>query len=79
MPVSSCHWPAATTFGENEKPGRFVSIACANDSAGRALDYDVHEAFWNAMITSFDPFIDDGLTGNDVPFLQTFPFLAEPH
>jgi hypothetical protein len=50
-----------------------------NDSAGRALDYDVHETFWNVMITSFDPFIDDGLTGNDLPFLSGFPFLAEPH
>jgi hypothetical protein len=50
-----------------------------NDSAGRALDYDVHETFWNVMITGFDPFIDDGLEANDVPFLQEFPFLAEPH
>lgn len=50
-----------------------------NDSAGRALDYDVHEVFWNLMITSFDPFIDDGITSNDVPFLDGFPFLAEPH
>jgi hypothetical protein len=50
-----------------------------NDSAGRALDYDVHETYFNVIITSFDPFIDDGLTGNDVPFLQEFPFLAEPH
>jgi hypothetical protein len=49
------------------------------DSAGRALDYDVHETFWNLMITGFDPFIDDGLTGNDVPFLLEFPFLAQPH
>jgi hypothetical protein len=50
-----------------------------NDSAGRALDYDVHEAFWNVMITSFDPFIDDGVEGNDLPFLEGFPFLADPH
>lgn len=50
-----------------------------NDSAGRALDYDVHETFWNVMITSFDPFIDDGIEANDVPFLDNFPFLAEPH
>ena len=49
------------------------------DSAGRALDYDVHETFWNLMITGFDPFIDDGLTGNDVPVLLEFPFLAQPH
>lgn len=50
-----------------------------NDSAGRSLDYDVHETFWNVMITSFDPFIDDGIMTNDVPFLGSFPFLAEPH
>ncbi len=50
-----------------------------NDSAGRALDYDIHEVFFNVMITSFDPFIDDGLPGNDVANLDEFPFLAPPH
>jgi len=50
-----------------------------NDSAGRALDYDVHETFFNVMITSFEPFVDDYLDGNDKPFLDTFPFLATPH
>jgi len=50
-----------------------------NDSAGRALDYDIHETFFNVIITSFDPFIDDYLDGNDLPFLNNFPFLAEPH
>ena len=50
-----------------------------NDSAGRALDYDVHEVFWNVMITGFDPFIDDGISTNDISFLGSFPFLAEPH
>ena len=50
-----------------------------NDSAGRALDYDVHEGFFNSMITSFDPFIEDNIHANDVPLLEVFPFLAPPH
>jgi hypothetical protein len=50
-----------------------------NESSGRALDYDIHENLYNVLITSFDPFVDDFVDGNDVPFLTTFPFLAPPH
>ena len=50
-----------------------------NDGSGRALDYDIHENLWNVLITSFDPFVDDYVYGNDVPFLTSFPFLAPPH
>jgi len=50
-----------------------------NDSSGRALDYDIHENLFNVLITSFDPFVDDFVDGNDVPFLSEFPFLAPPH
>lgn len=50
-----------------------------NDSGGRALDYDVHETLFNVLITSSDPFVDDFVKGNDVPFLEDFPFLARPH
>lgn len=50
-----------------------------NDSSGRRLDYDIHETHFNVLITSFDPFVDDGIPGNDVPFLDEFPFLAPPH
>ena len=50
-----------------------------NDSAGRRLDYDVHETTFNVLLTAFDPFVDDFLDGNDVPFLGDFPFLAPPH
>ena len=49
------------------------------DGSGRALDYDIHENIWNVLITSFDPFVDDYVYGNDVPFLNGFPFLAPPH
>ena len=49
------------------------------DGSGRSLDYDIHENLFNVLITSFDPFIDDGVDGNDVPFLDDFPFLAPPH
>jgi hypothetical protein len=49
------------------------------DSSGRRLDYDIHENLFNVLITSFDPFVDDHLDGNDVPFLDDFPFLAPPH
>jgi len=49
------------------------------DSSGRALDYDIHENLFNVLITSFDPFVDDFVDGNDVPFLTEFPFLAPPH
>jgi len=50
-----------------------------NESSGRALDYDIHENLYNVLITSFDPFVDDFVDGNDVPFLSGFPFLAPPH
>ena len=50
-----------------------------NESSGRALDYDIHENLFNVLITSFDPFVDDFVYGNDVPFLTGFPFLAPPH
>ena len=50
-----------------------------NESSGRALDYDIHENLFNVLITSFDPFVDDFVDGNDVPFRVTFPFLAPPH
>jgi len=50
-----------------------------HDGSGRALDYDIHENLYNVLITSFDPFVDDYLDGNDVPFLDDFPFLAPPH
>jgi len=50
-----------------------------NESSGRALDYDIHENLYNVLITSFDPFVDDFVYGNDVPFLTEFPFLAAPH
>jgi len=50
-----------------------------NESSGRALDYDIHENLFNVLITSFDPFVDDFVDGNDVPFLTEFPFLAPPH
>jgi len=49
------------------------------DSSGRSLDYDIHENLYNVLITSFDPFVDDFVDGNDVPFLSEFPFLAAPH
>ena len=49
------------------------------DSSGRRLDYDIHENLFNVLITSFDPFVDDYVDGNDVPFLDDFPFLASPH
>jgi hypothetical protein len=49
------------------------------DGSGRALDYDIHENLFNVLITSFDPFVDDYVDGNDVPFLDDFPFLAPPH
>ena len=49
------------------------------DSSGRSLDYDIHENLFNVLITSFDPFVDDFVAGNDVPFLEAFPFLAPPH
>jgi hypothetical protein len=49
------------------------------DSSGRRLDYDIHENLFNVLITSFDPFVDDFVAGNDVPFLDDFPFLASPH
>ena len=49
------------------------------DSSGRRLDYDIHENLFNVLITSFDPFVDDYVDGNDVPFLGDFPFLASPH
>ena len=50
-----------------------------NESSGRALDYDIHENLYNVLITSFDPFVDDFVDGNDLPFLTEFPFLAAPH
>jgi len=50
-----------------------------HDGSGRSLDYDIHENLWNVLITSFDPFVDDYVDGNDVPFLDGFPFLAPPH
>jgi hypothetical protein len=49
------------------------------DSAGRRLDYDIHETTFNVLITSFDPFVDDYVDGNDVPSVTEFPFLAPPH
>ena len=49
------------------------------DSSGRSLDYDIHENLFNVLITSFDPFVDDFVDGNDVPYLDQFPFLAPPH
>jgi hypothetical protein len=49
------------------------------DSSGRSLDYDIHENLFNVLITSFDPFVDDFVAGNDVPYLNQFPFLAPPH
>jgi hypothetical protein len=49
------------------------------DGSGRALDYDIHENLFNVLITSFDPFVDDFVDGNDVPYLDDFPFLAPPH
>jgi hypothetical protein len=49
------------------------------DSSGRRLDYDIHENLFNVLITSFDPFVDDYVDGNDVPFLDDFPFVASPH
>jgi hypothetical protein len=49
------------------------------DGSGRSLDYDIHENLFNVLITSFDPFVDDHVEGNDVPFLEGFPFLAPPH
>ena len=49
------------------------------DSSGRRLDYDIHENLFNVLITSFDPFVDDYVDGNDLPFLDDFPFLASPH
>lgn len=50
-----------------------------HDGSGRSLDYDIHENLFNVLITSFDPFVDDYVDGNDVPFLDDFPFLAPPH
>jgi hypothetical protein len=50
-----------------------------HDGSGRSLDYDIHENLFNVLITSFDPFVDDHVDGNDVPFLDDFPFLAPPH
>jgi hypothetical protein len=49
------------------------------DSSGRRLDYDIHENLFNVLITSFDPFVDDFIDSNDLPFLTEFPFLAAPH
>ena len=49
------------------------------DGSGRSLDYDIHENLFNVLITWFDPFVDDYVDGNDVPFLNNFPFLAPPH
>jgi len=49
------------------------------DGSGRSLDYDIHENLFNVLITSFDPFVDDFVAGNDVPYLNQFPFLAPPH
>ena len=49
------------------------------DSSGRSLDYDIHENLFNVLITSFDPFVDDYVDGNDVHYLNQIPFLAPPH
>jgi hypothetical protein len=49
------------------------------DGSGHSLDYDIHENLFNVLITSFDPFVDDHVDGNDLPFLNNFPFLAPPH
>jgi hypothetical protein len=50
-----------------------------NDSSGRKLGEDIHEIHFNVLITAFDPFVDDSISANDVPFLSEFPFLAPPH
>jgi len=50
-----------------------------NVSGGRPLWEDVLDGTLSMLVSAWDPLVGDYVDENDVPFLQTFPFLAAPH
>jgi len=50
-----------------------------NIAAGRRPSEDVIDPTLGMVVSAWDPWVTDYVDANDVPFLQAFPFLAEPH
>lgn len=50
-----------------------------NVSGGRPLWDDVLDGSLSMLVSAWDPLVGDYVDGNDVPFLEEFPFLAAPH
>jgi hypothetical protein len=50
-----------------------------NISAGRTLSEDILDLTLSMLVSAWEPEVSDYVDANDVAFLETFPFLAEPH